>query len=214
MADPRAGERASPPENTRSVFEPDPPLAYCWGEGEPRRPVFGDSVLNEEPCADEMCHRSPAALLLIIVALCFSSQTACALSLFSPLPPCAQRSRQQRGTRGYNYNGGILRAKKSDGDGDGETATYLIHSHHLLDHKPDNLVLSGRKFKLTGMAVLGRPGVALCVGAPSNADKFLGRLRKAMPQKKLSSSRAGWTSRGSSRSTASSAGRWRNCGRR
>ena len=99
-------------------------------------------------------------------------------------------------------------------DGVDETATYLIHSHHLLDHKPDNLVLSGRKFKLTGMAVLGRPGVALCVGAPSNADKFLGRLRKAMPQKKLSSSRAGWTSRGSSRSTASSAGRWRNCGRR
>ena len=152
-----------------------------------------------------MCSLSPAALPLIVVALCFSSHTACPFSLFAPLPA-------QRGTRGH---GGILLAKKSGGgDGVDETATYLIHSHHLLDHKPDNLVLSGRKFKLTGMAVLGRPGVALCVGAPSNADKFLGRLRKAMPQKKLSSSRAGWTSRGSSRSTASSAGRWRNCGRR
>ena len=126
-----------------------------------------------------MCSLSPAALPLIVVALCFSSHTACPFSLFAPLPA-------QRGTRGH---GGILLAKKSGGDGVDETATYLIHSHHLLDHKPDNLVLSGRKFKLTGMAVLGRPGVALCVGAPSNADKFLGRLRKAMPQKKFVSSR-------------------------
>ena len=88
-------------------------------------------------------------------------------------------------TRGHD---GILRAKKSSAPSD-EIATYLIHSHHLLDHKPDNLVLSGKKFKLTGMAVLGRPGVALCVGTSSNADKFFGKLRKAMPQKKFVSSR-------------------------
>ena len=39
----------------------------------------------------------------------------------------------------------------------------LVHSHHLLDHKPDNLVLKGGKLKLQGVACLGCPGVALCV---------------------------------------------------
>ena len=135
-----------------------------------------------------MCFRSPAATLALITAA-FSliwclSNTASAFSL-----PWAQRLQGPAHlpicTRGHD---GILRAKKSSAPSD-EIATYLIHSHHLLDHKPDNLVLSGKKFKLTGMAVLGRPGVALCVGTSSNADKFFGKLRKAMPQKKFVSSR-------------------------
>ena len=48
----------------------------------------------------------------------------------------------------------------------------LIHSHHLLDHKPDNMILSGKKYKLRGIACLGRPGVALCIGAKKDIVKF------------------------------------------
>lgn len=61
----------------------------------------------------------------------------------------------------------------------------LVHSHHLLDHKPDNLLLKGSKFKLRGFACLGRPGVALCVGGASNIAQFQSFLEDAMPQKKF-----------------------------
>ena len=75
---------------------------------------------------------------------------------------------------------------KSKGSGDGkEEVVTLIHSHHLLDHKPDNMILTGKKFKLRGVACLGRPGVALCIGSRSNVKKFTGKLRGAMPQKKF-----------------------------
>ena len=63
----------------------------------------------------------------------------------------------------------------------------LIHSHHLLDHKPDNMILSGKKYKLRGVACLGRPGVALCIGAKKDIVKFNNKLKGAMPQKKFSS---------------------------
>mmetsp|Transcript_27264 Transcript_27264/g.44733 ORF Transcript_27264/g.44733 Transcript_27264/m.44733 type:complete len:249 (-) Transcript_27264:485-1231(-) len=66
-----------------------------------------------------------------------------------------------------------------------EEVVTLIHSHHLLDHKPDNMILTGKKFKLRGIACLGRPGVALCIGSPSNVKKFTNKLRGAMPQKKF-----------------------------
>mmetsp|Transcript_18292 Transcript_18292/g.33128 ORF Transcript_18292/g.33128 Transcript_18292/m.33128 type:complete len:251 (+) Transcript_18292:175-927(+) len=66
-----------------------------------------------------------------------------------------------------------------------EVVVTLIHSHHLLDHKPDNMILTGKKFKLRGIACLGRPGVALCIGSPSNVKKFTNKLRGAMPQKKF-----------------------------
>mmetsp|Transcript_24986 Transcript_24986/g.34957 ORF Transcript_24986/g.34957 Transcript_24986/m.34957 type:complete len:219 (-) Transcript_24986:865-1521(-) len=61
----------------------------------------------------------------------------------------------------------------------------LLHSHHLLDHKPDNMILKGGKFKLRGVGCLGRPGVALCVGPPKSIDKFRSKLQSAMPQKKF-----------------------------
>ena len=63
----------------------------------------------------------------------------------------------------------------------------LIHSHHLLDHKPDNMILSGKKYKLRGVACLGRPGVALCIGAKKDIVKFNNKLKGAMPQKKFAS---------------------------
>ena len=62
----------------------------------------------------------------------------------------------------------------------------LIHSHHLLDHKPDDMIVKGgRKFKLRGAGCLGRPGVALCIGPSQNIDKFLAKLKSTMPQKKF-----------------------------
>jgi len=138
-----------------------------------------------------MRHRPPAVPLLVLITAAFCliwcSRTASAFSLLPQAQSLQRSACSSIGTRGGH--GAILRAKKSSASDDDKTATYLIHSHHLLDHKPDNLVLSGRKFKLKGIAVLGRPGVALCVGTPSNADKFLGKLRKAMPQKKFVSSR-------------------------
>ena len=62
----------------------------------------------------------------------------------------------------------------------------LVHSHHLLDHKPDNMIAKGGKFKLRGVACLGRPGVALCAGPQAAIDKFVKKLKSAMPQKKFS----------------------------
>mmetsp|Transcript_12830 Transcript_12830/g.16815 ORF Transcript_12830/g.16815 Transcript_12830/m.16815 type:complete len:137 (-) Transcript_12830:986-1396(-) len=61
----------------------------------------------------------------------------------------------------------------------------LLHSHHLLDHKPDNLLLKGGKYKLRGIACLGRPGVALCVGPQVAIDNFQASLESAMPQKRF-----------------------------
>mmetsp|Transcript_1505 Transcript_1505/g.2051 ORF Transcript_1505/g.2051 Transcript_1505/m.2051 type:complete len:200 (+) Transcript_1505:215-814(+) len=61
----------------------------------------------------------------------------------------------------------------------------LVHSHHLLDHKPDNMILKGGKFKLRGVGCLGRPGIALCIGPEKAIDKFRSKLKSAMPQKKF-----------------------------
>lgn len=61
----------------------------------------------------------------------------------------------------------------------------VVHSHHLLDHKPDNLILKGAKYKLRGVACLGRPGVAVCIGHPVFVDNFQASLEDAMPQKKF-----------------------------
>lgn len=66
------------------------------------------------------------------------------------------------------------------------TVIALVHSHHLLDHKPDNLLLKGAKFKLSGMACLGRPGVALCYANNMlDVENFVSFLQNAMPQKKF-----------------------------
>ena len=76
-----------------------------------------------------------------------------------------------------------LFAKKQGSDSSDVVA--LVHSHHLLDHKPDNMILKGGKFKLRGVGCLGRPGVALCIGPEKSIDKFKSKLRSAMPQKKF-----------------------------
>ena len=76
-----------------------------------------------------------------------------------------------------------LFAKKQGNDS--SDAVALVHSHHLLDHKPDNMILKGGKFKLRGVGCLGRPGVALCIGPEKAIDKFRSKLKSAMPQKKF-----------------------------
>ena len=75
-----------------------------------------------------------------------------------------------------------LTAKKSV---ETEEVVALLHSHHLLDHKPDNLILKGGRHKLRGVACLGRPGVALCIGSPNALKKFRATLESAMPQKRF-----------------------------
>jgi hypothetical protein len=78
-----------------------------------------------------------------------------------------------------------LYAKKGGGDDDVDTVVALLHSHHLLDHKPDNLILKGGRHKLRGVACLGRPGVALCIGSQRSISKFRASLESAMPQKRF-----------------------------
>ena len=76
-------------------------------------------------------------------------------------------------------------AKKQGGDSSDDAVVTLVHSHHLLDHKPDNMILNGGKYKLRGVGCLGRPGVALCVGEQAAINKFRSKLKTAMPQKKF-----------------------------
>ena len=78
-----------------------------------------------------------------------------------------------------------LRAKKPKRDDAEDEVVALVHSHHLLDHKPDNLLLKGGKHKLRGVACLGRPGVALCIGPSRSLQKFRAALESAMPQKRF-----------------------------
>eukprot|EP00537_Pseudo-nitzschia_pungens_P014034 CAMPEP_0172387168 /NCGR_PEP_ID=MMETSP1061-20121228/4533_1 /TAXON_ID=37318 /ORGANISM="Pseudo-nitzschia pungens, Strain cf. pungens" /LENGTH=254 /DNA_ID=CAMNT_0013116739 /DNA_START=52 /DNA_END=816 /DNA_ORIENTATION=- len=68
---------------------------------------------------------------------------------------------------------------------DDDVVVALLHSHHLLDHKPDNLLLKGGKYKLRGVACLGRPGVALCIGPAKAHARFKKALESAMPQKRF-----------------------------
>jgi len=94
------------------------------------------------------------------------------------------RSSQSR-PRKYNDSGVCAKGKRSSEIDNEVNVVALIHSHHLLDHKPDNMILAGKRFKLRGVACLGRPGAALCVGPRKNVEKFAGKLRGAMPQKKF-----------------------------
>eukprot|EP00536_Pseudo-nitzschia_multiseries_P001885 jgi/Psemu1/4340/gm1.4340_g len=73
----------------------------------------------------------------------------------------------------------------NDNDDNSDVVVALLHSHHLLDHKPDNLLLKGGKYKLRGVAFLGRPGVALCIGPPKAHARFKKALESAMPQKRF-----------------------------
>lgn len=64
-----------------------------------------------------------------------------------------------------------------------------ISTHHLLDHKPDNLLRSaGNKFKLNGLFRFGAPGIALIWHYDLEdiaIENFLETLKCSMPQKKF-----------------------------
>ena len=60
-----------------------------------------------------------------------------------------------------------------------------LSTHHLLDHKPDNLLKTGHKSDLVGFYKFGTPGIALMWGDVEGIDGFVDRLKKAMPQKKF-----------------------------
>ncbi|MGK3761022.1 MAG: hypothetical protein ACI8RD_013340 [Bacillariaceae sp.] len=71
-------------------------------------------------------------------------------------------------------------------DNSSPTIKYVcISTHHLLDHKPDNLLRTGNKFNLSGFYKFGTPGVAIAWGDTDNVDDFLDTLKRAMPQKKF-----------------------------
>ena len=60
-----------------------------------------------------------------------------------------------------------------------------ISTHHLLDHKPDNLLKTGHKFSLSGFYKFGTPGLAIAWGDIDSIDDFIDTLKRAMPQKKF-----------------------------
>jgi hypothetical protein len=76
-----------------------------------------------------------------------------------------------------------------------KTSYSAISTHHLLDHKPDNLLRSaGNKCKLNGYFKFGNPGIALVWHSTSDGDNdssaaafenFVNTLKSAMPQKKF-----------------------------
>jgi len=60
-----------------------------------------------------------------------------------------------------------------------------ISTHHLFDHKPDNLLKTGHKCRLSGFYKFGTPGIAIAWGDTEGIEDFLDALKRAMPQKKF-----------------------------
>ena len=60
-----------------------------------------------------------------------------------------------------------------------------VVSHHLFDHKPDNLIAKGNKYNLHGFYRYGTPGVAVVFGAQHDIDNYVDSLKASMPQKKF-----------------------------
>mmetsp|Transcript_9488 Transcript_9488/g.23285 ORF Transcript_9488/g.23285 Transcript_9488/m.23285 type:complete len:313 (+) Transcript_9488:82-1020(+) len=66
-----------------------------------------------------------------------------------------------------------------------DTIYACISTHHLFDHKPDNLLKNGHKFNLSGFYKFGTPGIAIVWGDEDSIEEFLDTLKRAMPQKKI-----------------------------
>jgi len=66
-----------------------------------------------------------------------------------------------------------------------DTKYACISTHHLLNHKPDNLLKTGHKYKLSGFYKFGTPGVAIAWGETDGIEDFFDSLKRAMPQKKF-----------------------------
>ena len=61
-----------------------------------------------------------------------------------------------------------------------------VTTNHLLDHKPDNLLAMGRKYKVSGYYKYGSPGIAICWCLDRvSLDNFMDALERVMPQKKF-----------------------------
>lgn len=60
-----------------------------------------------------------------------------------------------------------------------------ISTHHLFDHKPDNLLKTGHKCHLSGFYKFGTPGIAVAWGDAESIEDFVDTLKRAMPQKKF-----------------------------
>ena len=60
-----------------------------------------------------------------------------------------------------------------------------ISTHHLFDHKPDNLLKTGHKHQLNGFYKFGTPGVAVAWGDKDFVEDFMDTMNRAMPQKKF-----------------------------
>ena len=76
--------------------------------------------------------------------------------------------------------------KPSESNSSSSDAVFAcLSTHHLLDHKPDNLLRTGHKYQLNGFYKFGTPGVALAWGEMHNLENFMDALKSNMPQKKF-----------------------------
>lgn len=66
------------------------------------------------------------------------------------------------------------------------TVYACISTHHLLDHKPDNLLRTGHKFGISGVYKFGTPGIAVVWAEHRiQLENFMDTLKSNMPQKKF-----------------------------
>jgi hypothetical protein len=66
-----------------------------------------------------------------------------------------------------------------------DTKYACISTHHLFDHKPDNLLKTGHKCNLSGFYKFGTPGIGIAWGDTESIKNFVDTLKRAMPQKKF-----------------------------
>lgn len=88
-------------------------------------------------------------------------------------------TRNKKATGDLDYSSGVVKIKKSD------TKYACISTHHLFDHKPDNILKTGHKYHLSGYYKYGTPGIAIAWGDMDSIDDFLDTMKRAMPQKKF-----------------------------
>ena len=120
--------------------------------------------------------------VLLMAAICCTIQ---AVSAWTPRHYILPKTTGRQRTKATTTPLCAKRGQSSKAASGGDDVVALLHSHHLLNHKPDNLLLKGGKYKLRGVACLGRPGMALCIGPEKAVARFRGALESAMPQKRF-----------------------------
>ena len=88
-------------------------------------------------------------------------------------------------TTTINKNTTTATACTSGSSGSSSIKYGCISTHHLLDHKPDNILRKGLKYNVSGYYKFGTPGIGVMWGEQVNIEAFVSTLKQTMPQKKI-----------------------------